>query len=469
MGVMRNRLMLIVLFLILLTEAAAAQRRTALVIGNAGYVSASALTNPSNDASAVAKSLRDLDFSVTLALDLDKAGFEKQIRDFAASLDGASAAVFFYAGHGLQVDGRNYLVPVDAKVANEADLPFELVSLDIVLQKMAGYRITSIIILDACRDNPLGEKLAKVLGERAKAVGQGLANVYASAGTLISFSTQPGNIALDGGGSNSPFTKALLHHVATPNVDVLAMLRQVRRDVIEETRQRQVPWDNSSLVDEFMFKPSGGQSARRSDGISDNGAKPEPKPRPERPNDDSAIPLPPDIRPVLEGKPPVHACDHAAASATDPERVVAGNTMGELNGAEGVRACRAALALYPRTPRFEFQLARSLHKSEAYSEAAQRYRSLVERGYFAALTNYGWMLNFGHGVKRDPAAAVRLYMLAAQQGDMFGMYNVAMAYDTGSGIALQAGPGCELGLRRAEARPRLFHRSDERRGGRLDP
>ncbi|PWT92127.1 MAG: hypothetical protein C5B56_02755, partial [Proteobacteria bacterium] len=243
-----------------------------------------------------------------------------------------------------------------------------------------------------------------------------------AAGTLISFSTQPGNTAADGRGSNSPFTKALLQHVATPNVDVLAMLRQVRRDVMAETGERQIPWDNSSLIDEFMFRSA-------DDGP---GRKPPRENAPEPPSDD--IMLPPAPRPVRNGKPPVHACDRAAASATDPERVVAGNTMGELNGAEGVRACRAALAQYPGTPRFEFQLARSLHKTEAYPEAAQRYRDLVEHGYFAALTNYGWMLNFGHGVPRDPAAAVRLYMLAAQQGDMFGMYNVAMAYDTGSGL-----------------------------------
>ena len=253
-----SRIFLVAACLGLLAGGAAAQRRAALVIGNSNYVSASTLRNPSNDATAIAQSLRTLDFNVTLALDLDKAGFEQQVRDFAGSLGGASAAVLFYAGHGLQVDGRNYMVPVDAKVANEADLPFELVSLDIVVQRLAGHRITSIIILDACRDNPLGEKLSKALGARASAVGQGLANVHASAGTLISFSTQPGNTAADGRGSNSPYTKALLQHVGTPSIDVLAMLRQVRRDVMAETREKQVPWDNSSLIEEFMFRPGDG-------------------------------------------------------------------------------------------------------------------------------------------------------------------------------------------------------------------
>jgi uncharacterized caspase-like protein len=109
----------------------------------------------------VAQQLRDLGFEMTLLLDLDKAGFEAKVRDFAGSLNGAEAAVFFYAGHGLQVDGRNYMVPVDADVANEADLPFQLVSLDIALQRLATERITNIVILDACRNNPLSEKLAK--------------------------------------------------------------------------------------------------------------------------------------------------------------------------------------------------------------------------------------------------------------------------------------------------------------------
>ena len=135
-----DRLILVFLILSCLTGSAAAQRRPALVIGNASYVSAAKLKNPRNDATAIARSLRDLGFSVTLALDLDKAGFEQQVRSFADSLDGATAAVLFYAGHGLQVDGRNYMVPVDAQVANEADLPFELVSLDIVLQRLAGHR-----------------------------------------------------------------------------------------------------------------------------------------------------------------------------------------------------------------------------------------------------------------------------------------------------------------------------------------
>jgi hypothetical protein len=163
------RSLLVLVLLGAFAHAEAAGRRVALVIGNSAYVSVPELDNPSNDAKAVAQQLRDLGFEVTLLLDLDKAGFEARVRDFAGSLNGAEAAVFFYAGHGLQVDGRNYMVPVDADVANEADLPFQLVSLDIALQRLATERITNIVILDACRNNPLSEKLAKALGERPRA------------------------------------------------------------------------------------------------------------------------------------------------------------------------------------------------------------------------------------------------------------------------------------------------------------
>lgn len=415
----------------LAAPAEAAERRVALVIGNASYISVAPLKNSTNDASVVSQSLRELGFNVTLATNLDKQGFEQRVREFANSLDGSTAAVFYYAGHGLQVDGRNYMIPVDAKIGNEADLPFELVAIDIVLQRLAHHRITTIVILDACRDNPLGEALSNSLGARSKAVGQGLASVYASVGTVISFSTQPGNTALDGDSDNSPYAAALRRHISAADIDVLEMLKRVRRDVVTETQQRQVPWDNSSLIDQFFFKASDVEAS------TDVGVEIKPKPPrdnspPER--SDLAILLPRDAQPIITGKPPVHDCDRIAASATDPERVTDGSSFGQFNGAEGVKACKAALAQYPNTPRFEFQLARSYHKVEDYREAAPRYRSLVDRGYFAALTNYGWMLNYGHGVQKNQVEAVRLYLLAAQQGDNFGIYNTAIAYDAGEGL-----------------------------------
>jgi len=419
---------LVAAFMIPLTALADSEkpgRRVALVIGNSDYASVSRLTNPKNDATAVAQRLIDFGFSVTLLLDVGKADFEEQIRKFADSLNGAEAAVFFYAGHGLQIDGRNYLVPIDADISNEADLPFQLVAVDIALQRLASQRITSIVVLDACRNNPFSKKLAKQLGRRANAVGEGLASIYASKDTLISFSTQPGNVALDGDGPNSPFTKALVDHIDTPNADVMGVMRDVRRDVIKSTNDRQVPWDTSSLVHEFFFHRLA-QTV-----VADAGDK-------KQNSRDDALNIkrmmPPDENPVLTGKPPITLCDQIAASPTDPERVTEGSVFGDFDGPAGISACRAALAKYPNTPRFEFQLARSLQKTKAFEEAATIYSGLVKRGYFAALVNYGWLLSNGEGVGRDEQAGVRLYLLAAQQGDKFGMFNVAMAYDSGQGL-----------------------------------
>lgn len=461
-------LLALVLFVCLpVSSDVSAAQRAALVIGNGDYVSVPRLRNPINDAKGMAQKLRELGFAVTLELNLDKARFERSVRDFAETLDGAQAAVFFYAGHGLQVDGRNYMVPIDAQVTNEADLPFQLVAVDIALQRLAGQRITNIVILDACRDNPLGDKLAGALGARKDAVGSGLASIYAGVGTLISFSTQPGNVALDGAGANSPFTQALLQHIATPNVDVLSMMKSVRRDVVAQTRNKQVPWDTSSLVSEFFFGKAGAPKPvvvvppqpgprREHQEQPEQDAKEDLSPiRPKQRTDadtrppsgtrepDSSHMRPPEdqpaVQPVMTGRPPVQACDRIAASATDPERVTAGTVFGSFDGRAGIAACRAALRKYPNTARFEFQLARSLQKSGAYGEAAALYRKLVDHGYFAALVNYGWLLNNGQGVAQDQQEAVRLYVRAAQQGDTLGMFNVAMAYDGGQGLPFNPG------------------------------
>ena len=164
--------------------------------------------------------------------------------------------MLFYAGHGLQVTGHNYLVPVDAALASERDLDFEAVSLDFVLRQMEVGREgkTSIVFLDACRNNPLSRNLARSMGTRSAAVGQGLAEVQTGVGTFIAYSTQPGNVALDGAGRNSPFTQALAAHVVEPGKNLTAIMIEVRNDVLKATEGRQVPWDHSALTSDFFFQ-----------------------------------------------------------------------------------------------------------------------------------------------------------------------------------------------------------------------
>jgi Caspase domain len=233
-----------------LSVAAKAQDRVALVIGNSKYVNVNVLANAANDAHVMAGALRDIGFAVTDGFDLTRDGMERQIREFLRRSETARVRLFYYAGHGLQVDGRNYLVPVNTKLESVSDLSFETIGLDTVLESLDSTSRTNIIILDACRNNPFPQTFASRYGAgRSVTVQPGLAG-YSNlgAGMLIAFSTAPGAVALDGNGANSPFTEALARHLRTPGLEVRQMLTRVRADVANETSGKQIPWDNSALL-----------------------------------------------------------------------------------------------------------------------------------------------------------------------------------------------------------------------------
>jgi tetratricopeptide (TPR) repeat protein len=229
------------------------RRRVALVIGNGKYQFAAPLVNPPNDAADIAQALRKLSFDVVEGRDLDRPGMDNAIRQFGRKLDGADIALFFYAGHGLQINGKNYLVPVDAKLERPGDLALDAVDIGNVLAQMEAEKRVNLVFLDACRDNPLARSLARSLGTRSSAVGQGLASIQSAIGTMIAYATQPDNVALDGEGRNSPFTAALLKHIVTPGLEIGTLMKRVRADVIAATREKQVPWDHSSLIGDVIL------------------------------------------------------------------------------------------------------------------------------------------------------------------------------------------------------------------------
>jgi uncharacterized caspase-like protein len=237
--------------------SAQAETRVALVVGNSAYRSTTPLTNPLNDARDMTAALKAAGFTVVEAIDAGKPQFDSALRTFADKLANADVALFFYAGHGLQVGAQNYLVPVDAKLERERDLEFEAVKLDFVLRQMEIDREgrTNIVILDACRDNPLSRNLARSMGTRSTAIGKGLAAASTGLGTFIVYSTQPGNVALDGDGRNSPFTTALVRHMGVKGRNLPAMMIEVRKDVVATTGGKQVPWDHSALTADFAFIP----------------------------------------------------------------------------------------------------------------------------------------------------------------------------------------------------------------------
>jgi len=236
--------------------SAFAEKRVALIIGNSAYSHAAKLANPRNDASDISAALKRLNFEVITGLDLNKQDMGKTIRKFSKALDKADVALFYYAGHGLQVNGKNYLAPTNANLSTIADLDFDTVPLSLILRQMERKRRTNLVFLDACRDNPLMVNLARSMGStRSANLTRGLARVETGVGTLISYSTQPGNVALDGTGRNSPFTTALLKHIETPGADISDVMISVRKDVLTLSGGKQVPWENSSLTGQFYFNP----------------------------------------------------------------------------------------------------------------------------------------------------------------------------------------------------------------------
>ncbi|MBX3575800.1 MAG: caspase family protein [Rhizobiaceae bacterium] len=237
-------------------EASAQSRRVALVLGNAAYESTAPLANPVNDAADLAAKLRAVGFEVIEGKNLGKRELERAVGEFADALTGASVGMLFYAGHGIQVDGRNYIVPTDARLDAAVKLQLEAVPIDEILDIMEQQATTSLVFLDACRNNPFARGNGLATDRSAKALG-GLAQFDASRGSFIAFSTSPGAVALDGSGRNSPFAAALLSHIATPGQSINDLMIAVRRDVIAATSGQQRPWEQGSLLERFAFVPDG--------------------------------------------------------------------------------------------------------------------------------------------------------------------------------------------------------------------
>jgi uncharacterized caspase-like protein len=246
------RVLLAVLLLVVGASDALAQR-VALVMGNGAYREAPALANPLADARGVAAALDRLGFRTDLVLDADRTGMEAAIRRFGEAAAGAEAALVYYAGHAVEVAGRNHLIPVSASIRSDRDLPFETIDFDAVMTQLEGRARVILVFLDACRDNPFRQRL--MAGGTRGVAAAGLAPVRGPVGTLVAFATAPGQVASDGHGQNSPFTAALLQHIETPGLEVRPMLGRVRQSVREATAGSQVPWENSSLEGEFFFRP----------------------------------------------------------------------------------------------------------------------------------------------------------------------------------------------------------------------
>ena len=225
------------------------QTRTALVIGNSEY-KFSPLKNPANDASDMASALRDSGFDVILKINASQLSMEKAIKSFGKKLRSGGIGLFYFAGHGLQVEGRNYLLPVDADIESESDVKYDAVDAGRVLGKMedAGNDL-NIVILDACRNNPFARSF--------RSADKGLAKMDAPTGSFIAYATAPGSVAADGDGRNGLYTQYLLQYMKEPNLSVERVFKKVRLAVVNDTALKQTPWESSSLLGDFYFHGNG--------------------------------------------------------------------------------------------------------------------------------------------------------------------------------------------------------------------
>src|ERR1700716_4339429 len=231
-------------------DAAKADRRVAFFVGNGTYKNVTPLPNPPIDATSMAGLLRNAGFDVVEGINLTRDKMTERLLEFGKKTQGADVAVFFYAGHGIAIDGINYLLPVDADITSEMVVKLgAAINIDLTLDQTMSDAKVKLVFLDACRDNPFAAKIKSNSATRSVNVQSGLAEMKSGEGTLIAFATGPGQTALDGQeGTNSPFTRALMANIATPGVEIQQAMTKVRAQVNEETNKGQLPWGHTNLI-----------------------------------------------------------------------------------------------------------------------------------------------------------------------------------------------------------------------------
>ncbi len=484
-------LLSIVLVTVSTNVSAQAERRVALVMGLSAYRGLQELTNPRNDAADIAEALRQRGFEVLHGEDLGLSAMRDLFSRFTALARDADVSLFYYAGHGFQIDSQNYLVPVDAEVRDPTKLMQSIVSLQSVLAGQENARGIHLIFLDACRNNPLPQGTAGGGG----ALPNGLARVGNAANFLFSFATQPDNVAYDGAGRNSPFATALLSHIGTRGQDVASMMIKVRRDVIAATGGQQIPWENSSLTRQFAFRPGTpeaaspevqlwqlgivlrdpallklyvdrfptgahvsearsyldptklaaleGTSVRSADAVGDDAlwdvvARMRMRALtefylqrfPAGKHGDAARKLLGTLPSADSADlPPEVLCERLATHPRDATANFDGVPLENLvrDVDRAIVACRHAMVIHPLKANYEALLARALWAANQRGEALQLYRSAAESGNLRAMVSLGLILETGDGVPRDVRGAYALYERAAAAGSPDGAINLAVA------------------------------------------
>lgn len=479
-----TRLVGALLFLCVSVAGAFAETRVALVVGNSEYESVSGLDNPVNDALDISVALEGLGFDVIHGSDLDMTEMRTALEEFASAARTADAVLFYYAGHGFQVSGQNYLLPVDAALREVGDLRDQTVALTEILGAMEEAPGVKLVFLDACRDNPFGVGLEEIPG-----MGSGLARAGTEADFMFVYATQPDNVAYDGTGRNSFFTEAVLNHIYTPGQDIAELMISVRRDVLAATGGRQVPWENSSLTRKFQFDQSPvtaseetmlwqvaadmgdpalmalyaeqyPQGAHVEDVVAfletgtrtrnlvqrDEAATEERlwtlarrsrlrplleyylQRYPDGVNAGQARQLL-ELIPRAEDSTPGSLCERLATHPRDATAVNSGVPFERLqqNALTAIQACSAAAAQSPELPHYTALLARATAAAGDLERAIRLYKNAADRGDLRAMVSLAQLTETGTGVPQDADAAFALYERAAEGGSPDAMINLAVS------------------------------------------
>jgi hypothetical protein len=405
-----------------LGTAAHAEKRVALVIGNSAYRTVPVLPNPTADARLMSDTLLSLGFFVVgggARLDLDKAGFDSALQEFGHQLTGADVALFYYAGHGVETHGLNYLVPVDAHPLDEGDIFVQAIGTAGILDQMekSGTRI-NLVLLDACRDDPFRDH-----GARSKAGG--LAQMQAPPGTLISFATQPRSVSLDGDDGHSPYTKALAETMQRPGYGLFKTFNEVGLSVEKATGGSQLPWVSSSPISGNFYFAGKPAPAAATIPTADPAGTPAPVVEARlSPSDDNPR------RDLITD------CDRLAAMPYDTGHAASlpGLEVENIDVTAAAKACNDAIAQYPDVIRFTFEAGRVATARKDYAEARRLYLKAADAGYAMAMNNIGALYEGGSGVPRNYDEAARWYAKAVAAGEPIAMVDLGWQYEHGQGV-----------------------------------
>ena len=415
-------LVVAVMALVLAASAAVAlAQQVALVVGNSTYAHIGRLPNPENDAVDMAAALRRIGFEVTTELDADRVELTEALRAFTRRSAGADVSLVFYAGHGLEMDGTNYLVPVDARLERDVDVRYETVTLDDLLVATVGARLR-LVILDACRNNPLARSMQRTVASRSVSGGSfgQLDEDLLGDETLVAYAAAAGTTAADGTGRNSPYTAALLSHLDEP-LEILTLFRRVRARVLEATNGEQRPHEYQSLLREHYL----------------SGA-----PAVEAVTVEAEAPAVVDVVDVDVGELDIAQLrvlaerGDADAQSELGVRYAAGRGV-ERDYGEAVtwyrRAAEQGHAHGQTSLGAMYGTGRGVSKDDA--EAVRWYRRAAEQGFARAQSWLGDMYRTGRGVGRDYAEAVRWFRRSAEQGHAGGQANLGYMYERGDGVS----------------------------------